>query len=120
MTSAVYLSDQEYFRNPGLLVYNQSIIQKINLYLLARCSFDKSATSSDIRLDYILSKSTDVALKFGIVIKDGTPVFKGDAPTTNVEAGQQKCANFFCWSCPPKATSSSNIISTCLCTIQVN
>ena len=42
----------------------------------------------------------------GVEIYDIMRLFKGDGPSCQVEAGQQKCGNYFCWICGIHCVSS--------------
>ena len=92
---AMYYTDEEYEAISGKRINLQSIIERPNLYILARCpSNDQQIMYSDTRMEDILSLKK-IKTKNGILIEDIIRVFKGDAPASQFEAGHQKGGNFF-------------------------
>ena len=110
---AIYYTDKEYFELYNKNINIQALVERPNLYLLARCpSNDQQIMYGDERMEDIASLNIDIPTPSGIPIKDVMRVFKGDAPAAQFEAGQQKGGHFFCWACPIKSYQSSDLIST--------
>ena len=108
---AVYLTDQEYFNLYGK--HNiQSFIEKVYLYILARCQSDDSQLFySCERLDDILNLQDDVEHNREHV-RDIARIFKGDNPECQLEIDQQKNGDYFCWQCPLNAKILSKLVYT--------
>ena len=46
----------------------------------------------------------------GVLINDVMRIFKGDDRAAQLEAGDQKGGDYFCWLCPTEAAATKNII----------
>ena len=46
----------------------------------------------------------------GVLINDVMRIFKGDDRAAQLEAGDQKGGDYFCWLCPIEAAATKNII----------
>ena len=105
----VHLTDQEYFNLYGKHINIQSVIEKPQLYILARYWSNESQLlySSECLGDILNLK--DNVKHSGESVHDIAPIFKRDNPACQLEAGHQKNGNYFCWKCPLNAKMSSNL-----------
>ena len=114
---AIYLKDDEYFTKYKEQVNVQSIVEKPELYILARCQ------SSDAQLLYTKTRHEDNRLlKYpisvdGILLFDEMRFFHGDAPAYQLEIGQQKGGEYPCWLCPINIHQSANITHSFIQTV---
>ena len=93
--TAVFVTDEEYFKSEGSLINIQARIEKSFLYLMARSpSTDQQFLYSDERLSDILEIKKPLITTDGIEINDIVRAFKGDHPVSQFEAGQQKGVNY--------------------------
>ena len=98
--TAVFITDEEYFRSEGSLINIQTRIEKPFLYLMARSpSTDQQFLYSDEPLSDILEIKKPLITTNGIEINDIVRAFKGDHPASQFEAGQQKGGNYACHGC---------------------
>ena len=89
--TAVFVTDEEYFKSKDSLINIQSRIEKPFLYLMARSpSTDQQFLYSDGRLSNILEIKKPLIATDGIEINDIVRAFKGYHPAPQFEAGQQK------------------------------
>ena len=86
---AVRMSDEEYQIKFGKKVDVQGIIEKPDIYILARCPSD------DHQLMYSDYRNEDIKL-----LRHAINGFHGDGPACELEVGQQKDGRFPCWLCP--------------------
>lgn len=88
---AIHLNDDQYEKKYGVKCSVQSMVEKPELYLLARCpSNDQQILYCDTRMEDVLDLKTPVTTENGINITDVMRFFKGDGPASQFEAGQQK------------------------------
>ena len=93
--TAVFVTEEEYFKSEGSLINIQARIEKPFLYLMARSpSTDQQFLYSDERLSDILEIKKPLITTDGIEINDIVRAFKGDHPVSQFEAGQQKGVNY--------------------------
>ena len=98
--TAVFVTDEEYFKSEGSLINIQTRIKKPFLYLMTRFpSTDQQLLYSDVRLSDILEIKKPLITTEGIEINDIVRAFKGDHPASQFEAGQQKGGNYACHGC---------------------
>ena len=94
------MSDEEHQIKFGKKVDVQGIIEKPDIYILARCPSD------DHQLMYSDCRNEDIKLLRHAINVDGNKLhdvvrfFHGDGPACELEAGQQKGGRFPCWLCP--------------------
>lgn len=106
---AVFYSDQEYFEKTKEKLNIQSIIEKPELYILARCpSTDQQILYANDRVLDILLLEEDIETSTQITVKDVMRIFKGDSPARQFEAGQQKGGNYPCTACSLPSTLISS------------
>ena len=65
---------------------------------------------SDERMDDILKSKQPIELENGIFMNDIIRMFKGDDPASQLEVGQQKGGNHFCWACPIQSSRVYDMI----------
>ena len=93
--TAVFVTDEEYFKSEGSLINIQARIEKPFLYLMARSpSTDQQFLYSEERLSDILEIKKPLITTDGIEINDIVRAFKGDHPALHFEPGQQKGVNY--------------------------
>ena len=93
---AVFLSDEEYFLKYGENIYVQSIVEKPSVYIIGRGpSNDQQILHSGIRLADISLLRENLETSDGILIRDKLWIFKGDSPSRQFQAGEQKGEIFF-------------------------
>ena len=98
--SAVFLTDQEYQEKSSISINVQSIIEKPQLYILARCpSNEQQILYSEERMLDISMLTSPIISSNSVEINDQLRIFKGDKPAAQFEAGQQKGGRFFCFNC---------------------
>ena len=108
----VYLTNDEYSEIHGKYVNVQSIVEKPYLYILARChSDDSQLLYSSECLDDLLNLNEDIEYNNKQIL-DTVRAFKGDSPACQLEAGQQKNGDYFCWQCPLNAKMAPNLVCT--------
>ena len=90
--TAVFVTDEEYFKSEGSLINIQARIEKPFLY-----STDQQLLYSDERLSDILEIKKPLTTTDGKAFK--VRAFKGDHPASQFEAGQQKGGNYACHGC---------------------
>ena len=89
--TAVFVTDEEYFKSKGSLINIQARIEKSFLYLMAHSpSTDQQFLYSDGRLSNVLEIKKPLIATDGIEINDIVRAFKGYHPAPQFEAGQQK------------------------------
>lgn len=97
--TAVYLTDIEYFAKFGRRICVQSVVEKPQLYIIARCrSNDEQLGYVDTRVECLKDLKKDLEVG-GINISDVMRMFHGDGPAVQFESGQQKGGNYFCAGC---------------------
>ena len=102
---------KSFMRNFGISVNLQSVIEKPEVYMLARSSSsEQQILYTDERLSDIKQLTSNVLSSTGIPIEDHLRIFKGDKPASQFEAGQQKGGNFFCFCCPIQADAASSYV----------
>ena len=107
-----YYTDIESHEKFGVFVNIQTIVEEPRLYILAKCpSNDQQILYSQERLNDITALQQKTKTD-DIEITDKMRIFKGDKPTAQFEAGQQKGRNFYCFSCSPHAENSSSYVYT--------
>ena len=93
---AIHLTDEEYKIKTGKSVNVQSIIEKPELYIVARCkSNDEQLAYVETRTACMLDLHDNLSIE-GIDICDQVRLFKGDGPAVQLESGQQKGGYFYC------------------------
>ena len=93
---AIHLTDEEYKIKTGKSVNVQSIIEKPELYIVARCkSNDEQLAYVETRTACMLDLRDKLSIE-GIDICDRIKLFKGDGPAVQLESGQQKGGYFYC------------------------
>ena len=60
-------------------------------------------------MEDIKELSTPITTSKGITIYDIMRFFKGDGPAAQLETGQQKGGDFFCWQCPVNAQRCADL-----------
>ena len=104
---AVYYTTKEYFEKFKKSVDIQATIEKPTVYILARCpSNDRQLLYSEERINDICQTKENII----IPIKDVVRIFKGDKPAAQLEAGQQKGGNYYCFLCSLHADCSKSMI----------
>ena len=58
----------------------------------------------------LLEINTPMTSSNGVLINDVMRIFKGDDRAAQLEAGDQKGGDYFCWLCPTEAAATKNII----------
>ena len=107
---AVFLTDKEYKEKFGQSINVQSQIEKPKIYILARCKSDNhQLLYGEERMDDIRELKEGIVAENGTVIHDIIRVFKGDKPASQLEAGQQKGGDYFCWLCGINAALVPNM-----------
>ena len=87
---AIHLTDEECKIKTGKSVNVQSIIEKPELYIAARCkSNDEQLAYVKTRTACMLDLRDNLSIE-GIDICDRVRLFKGDGPAVQLESGQQK------------------------------
>uniref|UniRef100_A0A7M6DRJ9 Uncharacterized protein n=1 Tax=Clytia hemisphaerica TaxID=252671 RepID=A0A7M6DRJ9_9CNID len=109
--AALFLTDDEFFEIAGYRVSVQAMVEKPVTYILARCpaSALQLCYGNERLEDYIRINNQPYIFSNGISFKDKMRFFKGDAPACQLEAGQQKGGNHFCWHCPMKASRGKDL-----------
>ena len=86
---AVFLTNEEYEQKYHASLDIQSIIEKPQVYLLARCpSNDQQILHIEEHLQDILNLNLTITSSKHFPIKDELRIFKGDKPAAQFEAGQ--------------------------------
>ncbi|XP_066926551.1 uncharacterized protein [Clytia hemisphaerica] len=107
---AIFLKDDEYFKETGEETSVQAEVEMPIPYILARCpSSGQQLMYSDVRLKDVMAWNKHDCKVLGVNIVDRIRFFKGDAPACQVEAGHQKGGHYFCWSCDVKADRNTDI-----------
>lgn len=107
---AIHLTDAEYFEKYGRSINVQSVIEKPNVYILARCpSTDQQMSYSNERLQDILKTQHPIKINDQIIY-DKIRIFKGDKPASQFEMGHQKGGNYYCFACPINSHCSSSMV----------
>ena len=92
--TAVFVTDEEYFKSEGSLINIQACIEKPFLFLMARSpSTHQQLLYSDERLSDILEKKLLITTD-GIEINDIVRAFKKDHRASQFEVGQQIGGNY--------------------------
>ena len=96
---ALFYTDEEYFQISGKNVNVQAIVEKPELYILARCpGTDEQLAYTDTRLEDLFDLTNCITVD-GLEFRDIMRFFKGDGPAAQFEAGQQKGGHYKCCGC---------------------
>ena len=107
---AMFLTDEEYHAKYFFKCNVQAAVESPFLYIVARCpSNEQQLLYSDERIKDIMKLTDPILTRAGIPIHDVTRIFKGDDPAAQLEAGQQKGGNYYCWVCPVEASRANDI-----------
>ena len=108
---AIFLTDPEVKAKLGIKINVQAVIEKPEIYILARCpSNDNQILYSHERFEDILSLKKPLQELNKPEISDVMRFFKGDKPASQFEAGQQKGGNYFCFLCGIHADTVASYI----------
>ena len=104
---AIHLTDEEARQKLGKNIDVQSMIETPKVYIFGRIHGSTSITVySQTRMEDIEELKKPLEIDNGVEIYDIMRLFKGDGPSCQVEAGQQKGGNYFCWICGIHCISS--------------
>ena len=96
---AIHYTDEEVLEMSGKSVDVQATIETPEIYILGRCPGTTELTAySEIRMEDIIELVKPLSFN-GTNVYDIMRFFKGDGPSCQFEAGQQKGGNYFCWKC---------------------
>ena len=96
---AIHLTDEEARQKLGKNIDVQSMIETPEVYIFGPIH---GSTSITVYSQTRIWKTFDN----GVEIYDIMRLFKGDGPSCQVEVGQQKDGNYFCWICGIHCISS--------------
>ena len=97
---AIHLTDREYKEITGDNVCVQSIIEEPEIYIVARSrSNDEQLAYVDTRLEDLMVIHAELTDHRGNKYTDIMRFFKGDGPSLQFEAGQQKGGHYYCAGC---------------------
>ena len=83
------------------------MVETPEVYIFGRIHGSTSiAVYSQTRMEDIEELKKPLEIDNGVEIYDIMRLFKGDGPSCQVEAGQQKGGNYFCWICRIHCVSS--------------
>ena len=95
----LFLTDKEYYDKSGKIINVQAIVEKPELYILARCpATDQQLSYVDTRIQDLNDLTEPIEID-NYLLFDSLRFFKGDGPASQFEAGQQKGGNYKCWAC---------------------
>ena len=98
---ALYLTDDEYLHITGKKVNIQAVIEKPQVYIVARCkSCDvEQLAYVDTRVCCLQNLQKNLEMSNGVQVKDVMRFFHGDSPAQEFESGQQKGGYYYCSGC---------------------
>nr|XP_047138548.1 uncharacterized protein LOC124814672 [Hydra vulgaris] len=103
---AIHYTSEEYQQKYNKTI--QAVVEAPIWYIFGRCSAtDETLVYSEQRLNDIIQMK-DPIKNSEIEIYDEMRFFKGDGPSAQFEAGQQKEGNYVCWICDINVVEHSN------------
>ena len=108
---ACQLTDTEFKQRHGVDINVQSMVEKPEIYRLARCpSNNQQILYSEERYEDLIELKSPLKVNVDLNINDPLRVFKGDTPAAQFEAGQQKGGNYYCFACGIHAEAACSYI----------
>ena len=104
----IHFTRDKYKAKTGINIDIQTAIEQPELHILTKASssIDDQLLHSATRLACIQDITSEIELPHGRKLIDKIRFFHGDNPSAQLEAGHQKGGNYFCPTCPIKATET--------------
>ena len=78
----------------------QETIEQPQIYIFARCPGSTELTAyTSTRMEDLDELQTPIVFDKAVDVYDVMRFFEGDGPSCQIESGQQKGGNYFCWIC---------------------